>query len=159
MSTQLINYIMPIDIVDKYQSAYLPHHSTEIALTFIINDIFIYLGNKAPCYIVLLNLSSAFDTIDYNILSIGLNEISIHGQIHSWFMYFVSSRTSSVKINSSLSPPYFNIDGVPQGSVLGPIFFIIYIIPITSIFLIKYPNINYHIYADDLHIYISMSLF
>ena len=52
MSTQLINYIMPIDIVDEYQSAYLPHRSTEIALTFIINDIFIYLGKKAPCYLV-----------------------------------------------------------------------------------------------------------
>ena len=89
MSTQLINYIMTIDIVNKYQSAYLPHRSTEIALTFIINDMFIYLGNKAPCYLVLLNLSSSFDTIDYNILSIGLNEISIHGQIHSWFIYFV----------------------------------------------------------------------
>ena len=79
MSTQLINYIMPIVIVDKYQSAYLSHRSTEIALTFIINDIFIYLGNKAPCYLVLLNLSSAFYTLDYNILSFGLNEISIHG--------------------------------------------------------------------------------
>ena len=41
VSTQLINYIMPIAIVDKYQSAYFPHHSTEIALTFIINDILI----------------------------------------------------------------------------------------------------------------------
>ena len=118
VSTQLINYIMPIDIVDKYQSAYLPHRSTEIALTFIINDILIYLCNKAPCYLVLLNLSSAFDTLDYNILSIGLNEINIHGQIHSWCMYFVSSRTSSVKLKSSLSPPYLNIDGVPQGSIL-----------------------------------------
>ena len=77
---------MPIVIVYKYQSAYLPHRSTEIALTFIINDIFIYLGNKAPCYLVLLNVSSAFDTLDCNIFSIGLNEISIHGQIHSWFM-------------------------------------------------------------------------
>ena len=91
---------MPIAIVDKYQSAYLPHRRTKISLTFIINDILIYIGNKAPFYLVLLNLSSAFDTLDYNILSIGLNEISIHGQIHSWFIYFVSSRTSSVKINS-----------------------------------------------------------
>ena len=121
---------MPIAIVDKYQSAYLPHRSTEIAFTFIINDILIYLGNKAPYYLVLLNLSSAFDTLDYNILSIGLNEIIIHGQIHSWFMYFVSSRSSSVKINSSLSPPYFNKQGIPQGYVIVPILFIIYILPI-----------------------------
>ena len=101
---------MPIAIVDKYQSAYLPYRSTEIALTLIINDILVYLDNKVSCYLVLLNLSSDFDTIDYNILSIGLNEINIHGLIHSWFMYFISSRTSSVKIKSSLSPPYFNID-------------------------------------------------
>ena len=47
MYTELINYIMPIDIVKKYQSAYLPHHSTEIALTFIINDIFIYRDNSS----------------------------------------------------------------------------------------------------------------
>ena len=113
MSTQLINYIMSNAIVDKYQSAYLPHRITEIALVFIINDILIYLGNKAPYYLVLLNVSSYFDTLDHNIISIGLNEISIYGQIHSWFMYFVSSRTSSVTINSSLSPPYFNKYGVP----------------------------------------------
>ena len=144
-------------IVDKYQSAYLPHRSTETALTLIINDII----NKSICYLVLLYLSITFDTLDHNILSIGLNEIGIHSKVHIWFMYFVSSRTYSVKINSSLSPPYFNIDGVPKGSVLIYYFlpniyiyilFIIYILPIKSIFH-KYPNINYHLYADELLIY------
>ena len=67
-------------------------------------------------------------------------------------MYFVLSRIYSVKINSSLSPPYVNIHEVPQGYVIGPILFIIYINPIKSIFH-KYPNINYHLYADDLQIY------
>ena len=149
---------MPIAIVDKYQSAYLPHRSTEIALNFIINDIIIYLGNKAQSYFVLLNLSSAFDTLDYNILSIGLNEINIHGQIHSWFIYFGSSRTSLVKIKSSLSPPYFNIDGVPQGSVLGPILFIIYIIPIKSFFLSNIPILTI-IFMPMIFRYISISFF
>ena len=78
----------------------------------IINNILIYLDNKAPCYILLLYLSSAFDTLEHNILSIGLNEIGIHCQVHIWFMYIVSFRTS-MKINSSLSPPYCNIHGVP----------------------------------------------
>ena len=73
-------------------------------------------------------------------------------------MYFISFRTSSVNINSSLTPPYINIHGVPQSSVLknigpiGPILFIIYIFPIKSMFH-KYPNINYYLYADDLQIY------
>ena len=69
-----------------YQSAYLPRRSTETGITLIIHDILIYLDNKAPCYIVLLYLSSAFDTLDHNILSIGLNEIGINFQVHSWFM-------------------------------------------------------------------------
>ena len=59
-----------------------------------------------------------------------------------------------MKINSSLSHPCANIHGVPHGSVLGPILFIIYILPIKSIFH-KYPNIHYHLYADDLQIYKS----
>ena len=78
-------------IVDIYQSTYLPRRSTETALTLIINDILIYLDNKAPCYLVLLYLSSDFDTLDHNILSIRLNESGIHGQVYSWLMYFISS--------------------------------------------------------------------
>ena len=67
-------------IVDNYQSAYLPRRSTATALTLIINDIIISLDNKSPCYLVLLYLSCDFDTLRYNIISIGLNEICIHGQ-------------------------------------------------------------------------------
>ena len=110
-------------------SAYLPHRSTETALTLIINDILISLDNKAPCYLVLLDLSSAFDTLDHTILSIRLNEIGIYGQVHSWFMSFVSSRTSSVKINSSLSPPYVNMHGVPQSFLTITTNFCIYNYP------------------------------
>ena len=105
-SAQKTSFSLSNAIVDKYKSAYLPHRSTDTALTLIINDIIIYLDYKAPCYIVLIYLSSDFDTLYHNILFIGRNEIGIHGQFHSLFMYFVSSRTSSVKINSSLSKYY-----------------------------------------------------
>ena len=70
---QLINYITSNSIVDKYKSAYLHHRCTETALTLIINDRIISLDNKASCYLVLLYLSSDFDTLDHNIPSIGLN--------------------------------------------------------------------------------------
>ena len=72
MSTQLINYIMSNAIVDIYQSAYLPRRSTETALILIIDDILISLDNKAPFYLVLLDLSNAFDTLDHNIIYINL---------------------------------------------------------------------------------------
>ena len=66
MSTQLINYITSNAIVYKYKSSYLPHRSTETALTLIINDILISLDIKAPCNLMLLDLSSAFDTLDHH---------------------------------------------------------------------------------------------
>ena len=87
MSTQLINYLTSNAIVDKYQSAYIPHRSTETALTLIINDIRISLDNKAPCYLVLLDLSSAFNNLDNTIISIRLNEICIYGQVHSCLLF------------------------------------------------------------------------
>ena len=135
----------------------LSHRSTESSLNLIINDLLISLDNKAPCYLVLLDLYNAFDTLNHDILALRLNEIGIHGQVHSWFISFFSLRSSSVKINSSFSTPFISTHGVPQGSVLGPLLFIIYILPIKSIFN-KYPYIYYHLFVDDLQIYTSFPI-
>ena len=89
VSTQLIHYITTNSIIDKFQNAYLLHRSTESALNLIINDLLLSLENKAPYYLVLLELSSAFDTLNHDILALRLNEIGIHGQVHRWFMVYV----------------------------------------------------------------------
>ena len=68
-------------IFDKYQNAYLPHRSTETALTLIINDIIIYLDNKAPCYLVLLYLYSAFD--NFNIILFPLDLMKLVYMVNS----------------------------------------------------------------------------
>ena len=83
MYTQLINGITSNAIVDRYQSEYLPHRSTETAITLITNDILLSLDNIAPCYLVLIDLFSAFDTLNHNIISIRSNENGIPGQVHS----------------------------------------------------------------------------
>ena len=88
----------------------------------MFNDIILSMDNKASCYLVLLDLSSAFDTLNHRIISYRLREIGIHGQVHNWLMSFISNRISTVKIKSSLSAPFYHTHGVPQGSVglLGP---------------------------------------
>ena len=102
VARQLIDYIISNSIVDCFQSSYLPNRSTETALNIVFNDIILSMDNKTSCYLVLLDLSSAFDTLNHMILSYRLREIGIHGQVHNWMMSFVSNRISSVKIKSSL---------------------------------------------------------
>ena len=134
VARQLIDYIITNSIVDCFQSAYLPKRSTKTPLNIVFNDIILSMDNKASCYLVLLDLSSAFDTLNHRILSYRLRKIGINGQVHNWLMSFVYNRISSVNIKSYLSAPFDYTHGVPQGSVLGPILFTLYIFPINLIF-------------------------
>ena len=69
-----------------------------------------------------------------------------------WLISFIKNRTVSIKIGNYLSNPARLTSGVPQGSVLAPLLFIIYIIPISHI-INKYSTIKYHLYADDIILY------
>ena len=91
VSSQLIQYITSNNIVDCFQRAYLPHRSTETALHLIISEILLSLDTKSPCYLVLLDLSCAFDSINLQIISFRLCEIGINGQllIGSFNLYLI----------------------------------------------------------------------
>ena len=81
----------------------------------------------------------------------GISELAL-----CWFKSYLSGRTHSVKVGSTLSHPVALQYGVPQGSVLGPILFSLYTNPISSI-IQSHSSINYHFYADDTQLYISLS--
>ena len=105
------------------QSAYRPGHSAETALLKLMNGVFHALDNGD---ISLLTLLDAFDTIDHNILLQRLEHLyGISGTPLNWFRSYLSNRTQTVIINNKLSQPSMLNFGVPQGSVLGPILFIL----------------------------------
>ena len=90
---------------------------------------------------------TAFDTIDHNILSQRLEHLyEISGTPLSWFRSYLSNRTQTVTINNKLSQPTLLSFGVPQGSVLGPILFILYTKPLTT--LIRHHSISNPCFAD-----------
>ena len=140
-----------------FQSAYRKHHSTESTLLNTQNDILLNMAKGSVTALTLLDLSTAFDTIDHTILLdrlnvyYGLSELAL-----GWFKSYLSGRTHSVKVGSTLSHPAALHYGVPQGSVLGPILFSLYTKPIGSI-IHSHSSINYHFYADDTQLYITFS--
>ena len=103
----------------------------------------------------MLDISSVFDTLDHKILLSRLHLLGVRYLTLSWFSSYLSDRSSSVNIYNSFSSISPMTYGVPHGSVLGPSLFYIYVYPLPSI-ISKYPNIYYHLYTDDIQLYMIL---
>uniref|UniRef100_A0A671US34 Reverse transcriptase domain-containing protein n=1 Tax=Sparus aurata TaxID=8175 RepID=A0A671US34_SPAAU len=131
---QLQSFLEDNSVLEKFQSGFRSRHSTESALLKVHNDIALSVDAKCPVVLVLLDLTAAFDTVDHSVLLSRLNNyVGIHGTELKWFTSYLSSRTFSVMVGdlSSSSAPLSC--GVPQGSILGPILFSLYMLPLGSI--------------------------
>ena len=154
VASRLKCHLTENDLLDTYQSAYRSKHSTETALIKVQNDIIMALDNKKAVALVLLDLSAAFDTIDHLVLINRLkNCLGVTDQALSWFKSYLSNRTSSVMVSGERSTAQPLNIGVPQGSVLGPILFTCYTIPLGQV--IAKHGLQRHLYADDTQMYIS----
>ena len=156
VAKQLNSYLSSNTHYEAYQSAYRPLHSTETALLRVQNDILTNIDNKEITVLVLLDLSSAFDTVDHAILLNRLMNIGISGLVHDWFSSYLSGRTQAVFLDGVASDSVNLSCGVPQGSVLGPILFNIYTQPLGVI--ARKHGMKYHFYADDTQLYTSFSV-
>ena len=121
----------------------------------VIDVITYTINTKNYCQLVMLDISSAFDTLDHNLLLSRLHQLGVRDFALSWFTSYLYNRNSSVKIYNSFSSPSPMKYSVPQGSVLGPSLVYIYVYTLPSI-ISKYPNIYYHLYADDIQLYMFL---
>ena len=115
------------DLGEVLQCAYKPCHSTETAIIKVFDEICTGLNNNRVVYMALLDLSAAFDTVDHQILLRKLDNIGIRGKELDWFRSYLTERKQSVVLGAKKSEELTIKSGVPQGSVLGPLLFLIYI--------------------------------
>ena len=149
---QLNEHLAINNIHDKFQSAYRPCFSTETALIRITDDILFVLENKCFTALIMIDMSAAFDTIDHYILLYRLSHyFGINNTVLSWFRSYLNNGSHCVDVNNNISRSFQPFSGVPQGSVLAPILFTLYIKPLTKI-TSKF-GFSYHFYADDVQFY------
>lgn len=150
IANQLSNFLENSNKFHRNQYAYRANISTQDALLNINEKIYQQMDSRQLTLLILLDLSKAFDSVDHQLLVSKLESIGVNP---AWFQSYLDNRTHAVSLESSLSPFLKNKFGVPQGSILGPILFSIFVndIPITP------SDCKISMYADDVQIAIPFS--
>jgi hypothetical protein len=153
MYYRLIEYIDRYEILYCCQFGFRKNHSTSFALIHLVNKITSAIDRNEITAGVFLDLSKAFDTIDHEILFGKLEHYGICGMALKWIKSYFENRKQFVQFNQTCSSEKVTKCGVPQGSILGPLFFILYINDL--------PNASELteslIFADDTSIFYSHS--
>lgn len=150
---QINSFIAKHNLLDEHQSGFRANHSTTTAMLKVTDDITFNIEGDKVGVLVLLDFSKAFDKVDHVMLLSKLrNEFNFSKSACLLINSYLNLRQQFVKYDDKLSDNIFVTSGVPQGSILGPILFSLYINQICRV-IEQTGNISYHLFADDLQIY------
>jgi len=148
---RLQKFIDKHDLLSDCQYGFRQNRSTNFALMELIEEICSSLDNKKNTIGVFIDLRKAFDTLDHDLLLRKLNHYGVRGIAHEWLKSYLSNRKQFVQINDIRSNRLNILCGVPQGSILGPKLFILYINDICNVSDIM----RLILFADDTNIFKS----
>lgn len=148
---QISDFIEENKILVEMQAGFRKKRSTETALQYVIESWKRSLDGDEIVIAVFLDFKRAFETIDRNVLLTKLHLYGFRNIVHKWFKNYLNGRSQITKINSAFSTELLNHIGVPQGSILGPLLFILYINDMVKV--LNYCKIQ--MFADDTLIFIS----
>ena len=136
------------DILDEKQGGFRPNHSTTNTTAYFIDDIYNAMNNNEILIATYIDAMKAFDTVNHRILLEKAKRYGITGQVLAWLKNYLSDRFQCTLANNTVSNMSPISCGVPQGSVCGPLLFLLYIKGILE-------SCKVSLYADDTVIFIS----
>lgn len=149
INVQIVEYLNKHQLLDPLQSAYRKYHGTQTALLKLCEDILDAIDDSEVTLLVFLDFSKAFDTVNHELLLAKLDILGFDEISCNWIRSYLSDRYQRVKTDSGFSPWARVLNGVPQGSILGPLLFLILI----SDMRVSIWNGSYISYADDTNLY------
>ena len=154
MNYRLTNYLIHLQLISPHHFAYLGGRSTTDCLITILDQLHRNINQRIPSHAIFFDFSSAFDTVQHNILLWKLeHEYFICGRFLRTIKSFLSNRRSSVRLDGYYSDWQYDTVGVPQGGALSPLLYLIYKDNLAV--LNSMPNLHLCLYADDLSLFTS----
>lgn len=152
MYLQIFFYVDENGILNKYQSGFRSAHSTVSALCHVTDEIIRARDESMVTVLVLLDYSKAFDKIDHDLMCAKSHYYGFDQTAIKFIKSYLQNRRQIVRVSDTHSSSAFLSTGVPQGSILGPLLFVLYTTDI-----LNQISISYHAYADDTQLYHSFN--